>query len=222
LNISAPADGDSTTLNSILVAGTVSKGAVLAVNGASVKNNDGSFSYQLTLKMGDNVIKVIAADSSGKETTRSITVTETDPNALPPGDSGTPTPSNNPGNIVLSGTGSSGVVNLTWIVTGVSITNGFRLVYNTGNAAPVYPPNPGDNYFAFTDSTLRTYSMAIQAGQAYNFRICQYSGDASCLIYSNAIVVTPTPTPTPTPSPTPSPTAMPSPTGTMSPTANPD
>jgi len=89
------------------------------------------------------------------------------------------------GEIALSATTSNDTVNLTWSVTGIDTSNGFKIVKNaTGN--PVYP---GDAYKYLSEPSTRSYSWTGLAAGTYHFRVCEYLG-GSCGTYSNDIEIT--------------------------------
>ncbi len=72
LSVAAPADGLITNQPKITVTGKTEAGATLKVNDAVVVvNADGAFSYEMSLKEGDNIISAVASDAAGN----SITVT---------------------------------------------------------------------------------------------------------------------------------------------------
>lgn len=94
---------------------------------------------------------------------------------------GTPT---GDGEIALSASTSGDTVNLSWSVTGIDTSAGFKIVKNTtGN--PVYP---GDSYVYKSSPSTRSYSWnGISEGTWY-FRVCEYVG-GSCNTYSNEVEV---------------------------------
>ncbi len=75
LKINSPMDEELTNSEKIIISGTCDKNAKLTVNGELVKNNNGTFSYDLTLLIGINKIKVIAEDAQGNMAVKNITVT---------------------------------------------------------------------------------------------------------------------------------------------------
>ncbi len=77
-------------------------------------------------------------------------------------------------------------VHLEWQVSGVTVKNGFKVVY-AKNANPVFP---GNEYRFFSDSSVRSYTWALTDGATYHFRVCQYDGKNACLSYSNDVKVT--------------------------------
>ena len=77
LDLSYPADGDSfkKDQNTVKVSGKTDAGASVTVNGFwAVIDENNNFSYNLTLQNGDNQIKVIALDSAGNRSEKSIKV----------------------------------------------------------------------------------------------------------------------------------------------------
>ncbi len=78
LSIDSPTDGQSFSKdeNPILVKGKTDPGDNVTVNGFwAIVENDGTFSYRLTLTNGDNQIKVITADAAGNKTEKDLHVT---------------------------------------------------------------------------------------------------------------------------------------------------
>jgi hypothetical protein len=88
-------------------------------------------------------------------------------------------------------------VKVEWTASG-SFPNGFKVVYSSSNATPVYP---GDSYKYLNDSTARnTVVNGLTQGTKYYFRVCKYVS-GSCVLYSNVktftLPITETKTPTP-------------------------
>jgi len=62
LIITAPSDDYTTQVSVIVISGKTEKGATVSVDGEFVPvDNDGSFSHQLALKEGQNIIEIISA-----------------------------------------------------------------------------------------------------------------------------------------------------------------
>jgi len=87
--------------------------------------------------------------------------------------------------ILLAGKQVAGGVSLSWTVSGLSITNGFKLV----KSVEINPVYPGDSYVYLTDNAVRTYKWDIADSKTYYFRVCQYNSDGKCLKYSNNVKV---------------------------------
>jgi hypothetical protein len=112
----------------------------------------------------------------------------------------TPVPAPTPAaGISLSGKATSTGVSLSWKLTGVSATKGFKIL-KSKTTDPTYGKSDGTYV---SDSAARSYNWTIKDGKTYYFRICTYTGDA-CTNYSNSVKLT-----TPYVAPTP-------PTGTLS------
>ncbi len=185
LNISSPMDGEQTTAATITINGTTDANTTLTVNGLAVVNNGGSFSYELALELGSNGIKIIATDPAGNKSVRNLTVTRNSPAGQEP----TVKPTNPPttsSKITLSGTKVNNGVSLTWNVTNLDTSKGFKIV-KSESANPVYP---GNSYIYLTNGNTRNYTWEIKDGKTYHFRVCQYNGSGTCLAYSNDITVT--------------------------------
>ncbi|NIP32440.1 hypothetical protein GWN26_11875 [Candidatus Saccharibacteria bacterium] len=88
------------------------------------------------------------------------------------------------GEIALTASTSGDTVNLSWSVTGIDTTNGFKIVKNT-TGSPVYP---GDSYVYKSSPTVRSYSWSGLSAGTYYFRVCEYLG-GSCGVYSNQVEV---------------------------------
>jgi len=89
------------------------------------------------------------------------------------------------GEIALSATSDGNNVNLSWSVSGIDTTKGFKIVKNTsGN--PVYP---GDSYKYLSEPSTRSYTWTGISAGTYHFRVCEYLG-GSCGTYSNDVEVT--------------------------------
>ena len=80
LALTSPAEGASTTLSSVWVAGTTEVGATVSVNGvAAIVEANSSFRVLLALAPGANRITVRASDASGNAATATRNVTFVDP-----------------------------------------------------------------------------------------------------------------------------------------------
>lgn len=177
LAVTSPKDGATTDDAKVTVTGTVEKGATVTINGNAVNNNDGNFSAEISLNTGKNSIKVVATDASKNSTVVNLSVKrETDDGA-----SG----STSTQKITLSGTKVDSGVSLSWNVSGLDTSHGFKLVKST-DANPVYP---GDNYQYLSNGATRKYTWSIKDGKTYHFRVCQYLENGTCGVYSNDITV---------------------------------
>jgi hypothetical protein len=188
LNLASPMDGEETSSPTILVSGSTDKDTKITVNSTDVLNNNGSFSYEFILVPGPNGIKVIAEDSSGNKSVRNLTVqylieTTISPTTIP-GVTKAPTSIPTP-KITLYGTKVNDGVSFTWNVTGLDVSKGFKLVKSL-SSNPVYP---GNDYQYLTNGNQRSYTWNVKDGKTYHFRICQYNGSGTCLVYSNDITV---------------------------------
>lgn len=175
LEVTAPTDGTSTQADKVTVTGTTEAGATVTVNDQAVENVDGSFSYEIALNIGANGIKVVSRDEAGNSTIVNLTVTR----------EGTPVVTST-GSISLNGVAVDSGVSLTWNVSNLDVSHGFKIVKST-SANPVYP---GSSYAYLSSPSARNYTWSIQDGKTYHFRVCQYDGNGTCLKYSNDITVT--------------------------------
>lgn len=95
--------------------------------------------------------------------------------------------------ITLTGSSVSGGVSLSWKVSGVDTSSGFKIV----KSASINPIYPGNDYIYLSESGARSYKWAIKDGKTYYFRVCQYLG-GKCGVYSNNIKITAPAAETPT------------------------
>jgi hypothetical protein len=96
----------------------------------------------------------------------------------------TPAPSPTAG-IVLSGSKTEKGVSLSWKVTGLAVSKGFKVVKGTATN-----PTLGKQDATFVDASVRSMTWKLSDGKTYHFRVCIYNSDGSCTNYSNNIVVT--------------------------------
>ena len=87
--------------------------------------------------------------------------------------------------LFLTAEAKSDGVHLSWSVEGMEITNGFKLV-RSETENPVYP---GDDYKYLSDSSTTSYTWAATKGKTYNYRVCQYTDEGTCVVYSNNLAV---------------------------------
>ncbi|GEM_PF-665483 len=88
--------------------------------------------------------------------------------------------------IRLVGEAKDDGIHLSWKITNLIISNGFKVVKGE-NSNPVYP---GNDFKYLTDNSVRSYTWAVTDGKKYHFRVCQYDGNGKCLVYSNNVSVT--------------------------------
>lgn len=80
LTLLTPADGATTSAPTVTVSGTTEAGATLVVNGIVVAvASDGTFSFELALHEGSNVVTANATDAAGNSRVVSLDVTYTNP-----------------------------------------------------------------------------------------------------------------------------------------------
>jgi hypothetical protein len=75
LVILSPPDGIYTNVSSILITGESEHGAVLTINGTNIPNNNGSFSWNLSLEEGEAYIEVLATDPAGNTGRARVNIT---------------------------------------------------------------------------------------------------------------------------------------------------
>jgi hypothetical protein len=74
LNITQPMDESVVRSNPITVSGNTRPGVDVMINGLSIGEENGHFSVLVELEPGPNTIDISAADSSGKQTSKYLTV----------------------------------------------------------------------------------------------------------------------------------------------------
>jgi hypothetical protein len=89
------------------------------------------------------------------------------------------------GAITLSAVKVASGIKLSWSVSGVDSSSGYKIVRST-QVNPVYP---GNDYQYITNGDQHAYTWAITDGKTYNFRVCQYLG-GKCGVYSNNVKLT--------------------------------
>lgn len=76
LDIQGPADGSAVQIDGVVVHGLTVAGALVSVNGEVVDvDNEGGFQVVVALEPGENVIEVVARDSSGSRHQVTLTIT---------------------------------------------------------------------------------------------------------------------------------------------------
>ncbi len=169
------------------VAGKTEPGLTVLVNGKeAVANDDGSWSTTVELKDGFQTIDVKVQDPLSGDAigTIGVTVGAPTPVAVAPTPAPKPAPVVTDG-ITLSGALSGTTAKLSWKVTGVDVSGGFKVVYNK-TGSPVYP---GDSA-SYQNADVRSAAIGgMPAGKTVYFRICAYR-DGTCSDYSNQVKLT--------------------------------
>lgn len=75
LTVSFPTDGYTTTEETIIIEGLTTEDAIITINGVGVINNDGAFSYEVDLVVGENTLTIIVADESNNQTKKVLKIT---------------------------------------------------------------------------------------------------------------------------------------------------
>lgn len=78
LTITAPADGATVPASTVTVTGTAGDAVRVLVNGQPATLTGGSFTFPLTLDLGETPILVTASDAAGNSATASVTVSRAD------------------------------------------------------------------------------------------------------------------------------------------------
>lgn len=173
LEITDPEDEAEVEEDKIDIKGTVDKEATIKVNNEEITNNSGEFSTTIELETGKNVIEVIAENTEGEKTIKTITInykTEEDDD-------------NEDQNISLSATVNAKDVKLAWDFKYEDNFEGFRILKSL-EKDPIYP---SDSYRSVTDSATN-YIWSDLNEDTYHFRICIYD-DNQCQVYSNNVEV---------------------------------
>ncbi len=176
LVITSPTDGSSTSEAKITVKGATETSAKVFVGDNEVENIEGEFSKEVDLVAGNNDIKIKAIDEAGNESSKTIVVIKNVVTA--------PTPPASTSKISLSGSATDTGIKLTWSVSGIDTSQGFKLLKST-STNPTYP---GSAYKLLGGSD-RSFSLSVEDGKTYYLRLCQYTGDG-CAVYSNTVKVT--------------------------------
>lgn len=87
--------------------------------------------------------------------------------------------------ITLSGTVSEYSAVFSWKVSGVDVSQGYKLVKSKTSQTPTYPENSA----AYIGAGKTSYNLYLGDGKTYYYRICAYRGD-SCVSYSNTVTLT--------------------------------
>lgn len=85
-------------------------------------------------------------------------------------------------------TGSDGI-KLTWTVEGMETPHGVKVLRGT-TANPEFPPRDGDEAHYIESADIRTYTWSATDGKTYHFRVCQYTDEGTCSIFSNNVTAT--------------------------------
>ncbi|MBN1915897.1 hypothetical protein JW796_02780 [Candidatus Dojkabacteria bacterium] len=178
LSITSPEDGASIVEAKITISGKTEPGATVFVGESEVENVEGEFSKEVELAIGENKIVVRVKDEAGNENVKTLTIIKAEV---------TPEPTPVPAKISLSGVAVENGIKLTWGVTNVNTSSGFKILKgSTPNLT--YPANGYYKYIS-TGST-RAYVAPITNGETYYFRVCQYQNNGTCGVYSNSVKVT--------------------------------
>lgn len=163
--ITEPADGSTTTVESITVKGITEIGALVKINGGEVANNEGNFEATVALQLGENTIEIKASDSYNNVTTITLKVTRKEEIVNPPA----PTVHVNVSNAYAEG----GKVKVSWGYDNYRTIDGFKLVAGNG----YYPKYP-DHYdkYAYIPGQDSTYGeiTGLQNG-TYWVAVCGYN-----------------------------------------------
>lgn len=94
-----------------------------------------------------------------------------------------PEPQPETSGIVASATSGANGIKVSWEVNGVSITEGFKVVFSSKDSTPTYPEDSAK----FVEPEDRSKVLGLFGGKTYYIRVCAYRGDKKCDSYSNTI-----------------------------------
>jgi len=133
LFIATPENDQKVYSPSLLISGTTEVGAKVFVNGVEVTNNAGSFSYEMTLTQGENIIKIKSVDSSGNYIEKTIEVEysleqeeehEEEDDDKPEPTQAKPAPTNTTPSINLWSEPDDDAIKLKWEIKNLDTSNG--------------------------------------------------------------------------------------------------
>ncbi len=166
------------------VSGRTSLDARIFVNNFEIQNNQGAFSYQVTLPNLNTTksfnVNVVCIDSLGNRTEKTVTLTF--------GEGDTDVVASNGVGLNLASKSVVGGVELTWNKAGSGSFDGYHVVRSEKSSDISYPKD--DEYGKITDSGITTYLDAnAQNNTKYFYRVCVKSG-AGRFDCSNVVEVT--------------------------------
>ena len=98
-----------------------------------------------------------------------------------------PEPAPSTTGITLSGTATENGVKLNWELSGVTSTDGFKIVRDKTDTTPTYKENTA-TYIG--DGSVRSKNIDVHDGHSYYFRVCIYRAEAgTCDTYSNTVEI---------------------------------
>jgi len=103
----------------------------------------------------------------------------------PAAQSSTPAQNSSAGITLSASKVGSGVV-LTWTMSGVSSTNGFKVVRDKTDSTPSYGE---DSARYISNKSARDYLWSDSDGKTYYYRVCIYRDGGTCDTYSNTVQV---------------------------------
>lgn len=90
------------------------------------------------------------------------------------------------GGISAWGAKADGGIKVSWSVSGVDTSNGYKVTYSKTDTTPSYGENSAQYVAAGSSSVV----LGLKDGKTWHIRVCAYRGDGKCDSYSNTVSVT--------------------------------
>jgi hypothetical protein len=193
LEITKPNNEFVTKDEKITIEGRIDEWADLTINGRPVSHEEGKFSHEVDLIVGENKFTFVAKDILNNETKRDwviireseeeepeLTITPSVSVTVSVAPTATPTPV-----ITLTATTDTNGINLSWTIQGFSSPNGFRILKSESGT----PRFPESDFVFIPSGNQRSYSWSIADNKRYFLRICQNNADDTCGVLSNTVEI---------------------------------
>jgi hypothetical protein len=169
LVITSPEETESETTDAkLIIKGTTSEKAEVFINGAEITNTNGTFEKEIELASGENKIEISVQEDSKKN--KKVLLVNSKQEIT--------------GAIDLTAEVTDSAVKLTWKLTDIQATEGFRLV-KAKTEKPTFPEN---DYHKLSSATLQDSWTNLDGG-VYHFRVCLLENQ-TCKLYSNDAIAT--------------------------------
>ncbi|KKP69773.1 hypothetical protein A2X44_04850 [candidate division CPR3 bacterium GWF2_35_18] len=192
--ITSPTE-NTTTEETITIKGTTEKEALIKVNGEITENKEGNFEEEVALTLGENIITIMVKDQAYNTATKELKIIrnaqeqEQEENNGETQNQEENENQNQNGSISLNGKANQYGMNLSWTVTNLDVTKGFKVV-KSETGTPTYPGSDYSYLSGESKTNPYTYTWSVKDGKTYNVRVCQYDGNGACGVYSNMITIT--------------------------------
>lgn len=194
--ITFPEDGLSTKSETITIKGSTEQEAKILVNGEKTENKEGLFEKEVPLILGPNTLTITVTDSAQNSSEKQLKVTcqeeeqkQEQEEKQQENDDDSEENNDQNGSISLSGSVNSNGIHLTWTVSNLDASHGFKIV-KAQNSTPSYPGSDYQYVNSEDQDNKYSYLWAIKDGKTYNLRVCRYQSNNTCDVYSNMITVT--------------------------------